>query len=393
MRARPIPVTLATMLWASALTTLGAVPVFLLSAQSVFVREELAFDEAMFGVAVSCFFIAAAATALSCGRLVDRLGVRVSTMICGSLAGLGGFLIGAVAWSFVPLAIGMAVLGVANGFLQMTANLALAIAIPPARQGLAFGIKQSAVPLAILIGGVSVPVVGATVGWRTTFVATGVVGVLVALRAHFGDDRTGRSSLPERSDRPPRAGVLLSAIAIGFAASSANALGAFAPAWAFEVGLDPSAAGWLIALGGSLTIVGRVLAGHAADRRGSRNLPVVARQMLVGSVGLILLALGSVPTVVIGTLVAFAVGWAWPGLFLFAVLRVARDRVSTSASALQAGAFVGGAAGPPAFGLLVTTHGYPVAWRLAAVMLVFAAVLVLLARRIFVVDIALRPLT
>lgn len=383
------------MLRASTLTALGAIPVFLLSAQSVLVREELAFDETMLGVLVGCFFLASAIAALSCGRLVEGMGLRGSTIACGWLAGLGGFLVAVIAQSFLALAVGMVVLGIANAFLQMTANLTLAVDVPASRQGLAFGIKQSAVPLAILIGGVSVPTVGAVLGWRATFAATAFVGALVALRACLSrgcGQRGAHSHAPRCGGRPPRAGVLIAAIAMGCAGAAVNALGAFAPAWAFEVGLEPSTAGWLIAFGGALTIVGRVHAGHSADRRGSRNLPVVALQMFLGTVGLLLLTVESVPTMVVGTLVAFSLGWAWPGLLIFAVVRVARGRVVSSASALQAGAFVGGAAGPPAFGVLVTTHGYPAAWHIAAAVLILAAVLVLLARRIFVADIARRPL-
>ena len=53
MRAVRIPEVAITMSAASAMTTLGAIPIFLLSAQSVFMRRDLDFDEAGFGLAVS----------------------------------------------------------------------------------------------------------------------------------------------------------------------------------------------------------------------------------------------------------------------------------------------------------------------------------------------------
>lgn len=77
------------MLSAGAMATLGAVPVFLVSAQSAFVRSELKFNEAQFGIAVGCFASAAVAAMLG-GRLVDRLGRRRSTMLARSLACAGG---------------------------------------------------------------------------------------------------------------------------------------------------------------------------------------------------------------------------------------------------------------------------------------------------------------
>ena len=45
-----------TLLGASAMTTLGTLPVFLLSSQSVYIREALGFDEVRFRAAVSVFF-------------------------------------------------------------------------------------------------------------------------------------------------------------------------------------------------------------------------------------------------------------------------------------------------------------------------------------------------
>ena len=58
---------------------------------------------------------------------------------------------------------------------------------------------------------------------------------------------------------------------------------------------------------------------------------------------------------------------------------------------MQAGAFTGGAAGPALFGLLVEATSYETAWRLAAVAFLVAALLVLLARRMFIADLVARP--
>ena len=53
---RRVPAVAWTLLGASAITTLGTLPVFLLSSQSVYIRDDLGFDELRFGVAVSVFF-------------------------------------------------------------------------------------------------------------------------------------------------------------------------------------------------------------------------------------------------------------------------------------------------------------------------------------------------
>ena len=179
MRGVRVPDVVFTMSAASAMTTLGAIPVFLLSAQSVFIRRDLDFDEARFGLAVSCFFAAAATTALLGGAIVDRLGRRRSTVLAGTISVLGGAGLALGARSFAVLVVTLIVLGMANAAMQVTSNLSLAKSIPLHRQGLAFGVKQSAIPFAIVLGGLAVPSVGVIIGWRWTFGITAMMAILV----------------------------------------------------------------------------------------------------------------------------------------------------------------------------------------------------------------------
>jgi MFS family permease len=179
--------------------------------------------------------------------------------------------------------------------------------------------------------------------------------------------------------------------AITLASAAANSLGAFLPSWGFQVGLSPSAAGLLMAAGSAVNIGVRVLVGHLADLRYGRNLPVVAAQMLAGAFCLALLSVPSPWVVVVAGLLAFGLGWSWPGLLLYAVVRLGRDAPASASSIVQAGAFVGGAAGPALFGLVVGVAGYRQAWWAAAVAFLLAAVLVLLARRMFATDLQVRP--
>lgn len=173
---------------------------------------------------------------------------------------------------------------------------------------------------------------------------------------------------------------------------AAMSLVAFLPQWAHEAGMSPSVAGFFVAAGSALAIAGRLFVGFTADRRDGRNLPVVALQMAVGAIGLAVLALGEVHAVVLGGLLAFAIGWSWPGLLIFAVVRLGRDRPNSAAAVVQAGAFAGGGFGPLFFGLVAGSAGYPVAWFLMAAGMTGGAVLLVLARRQFVADLRLRPL-
>lgn len=378
---------------ASGLTTLGTLPVFLLASQSVLVREDLGFGPRAFGLAVGAFFAAAAVAAVLGGMVADRVGPRVSTVAAGTLAAVGGFGIGLGVDRWSSLLVLMVVLGVANAACQVTANLSMARSVPVHRRGLGFGVKQAAIPLAIVLAGLAVPTVTAAFGWRSTFGACGAAGVLVAVAGLAPRRSTvpAPSIAPDARDVPPLRALLVAMAAIALASAAANALGAFFASWSFEVGLSPSEAGVLMAVGSALNIAARLLAGHLADRRYGRNLPVVAAQMLTGAVALSALSVPAIGVLVPAAVVAFAVGWSWPGLMLYAVVRLGRDSPATASGLVQAGAFVGGATGPLAFGYLVDAVGYATAWRVAALVFVLAAVLVMIARRLFVADLVSRP--
>lgn len=383
---------LRTTLAAGAMTTLGALPVFLLSAQSVLIRGDLSFSEPQLGVAVSAFFAAGALTAVTAGTLVEQFGRRNSTMVAGSLTFLSASGIAVGARSYIALLALLVVGGMANAALQMTANLALARSVAPGRQGLAFGIKQSAVQVSILLGGLAVPTVGVLLGWRWTYAGMAVAGVLIILGGvRMPRQRTRSARRTKGADRPPPGALMVTFAAMAFASAAANSLGAFLPTWAYRVGLSPGDAGLLVAGASALSVLARVLFGAAADRRRGRNLPVVAAQLTAGAIGLLVLTVGEVPFVVVGALLAFGIGWAWPGLLLFAIVRLGRDSPATASGAIQAGAFTGGAAGPALFGLLVAVAGYPTAWSVASAAMLTAAVLLLLSRRMFVADLVRRP--
>jgi len=394
MRAVRIPEVAITMSAASAMTTLGAIPVFLLSAQSVFIRRDLDFDEARFGLAVSCFFAAAATTALLGGGIVDRLGRRRGTLLAGATSVLGGAGLAWGARSYAVLVVSLIVLGIANAAMQVTSNLSLAKSVPPHRQGLAFGVKQSAIPFAIVLGGLAVPSVGVIIGWRWTFGITAILAILVIVGGLFlPREPVIRAAAQGPLEKAPTMALALTAGAMAVASAAVNSLGAFVASWGFQIGMTPSQTGFLMAAGSGLSIGARVLTGHRADRRDGRNFPVVAAQMLFGSAALAVVSIPSIPTLWVSTILAFAVGWAWPGLMLFAVVRVGREAPGAASGAVQAGAFVGGAAGPALFGLLVSHTDYPFAWRVASLFLMIAAGMVFVARRMFQRDLVVRPMT
>lgn len=378
---------------ASALTTLGSIPPFLLGAQAVWVRGDLDVGLGVFGVAISGFFAAAALGSLGAGILLDRWGRRAGLVVAGLLVCGGGAAMATLVAGPLSLLLCMVALGLANAACQTAANLSMARALPAGRRGLGFGVKQSAVPLAIMLGGLAVPTLGGMLGWRSTFVATAAAGGLVVVRAAArpGPAAVHRADAPHELDRPPWWPLLVAGLAITFASASANFLGAFVASWGYEVGLSATTAGLLMAAGSAGSIAVRVLSGHRADARQGRNLPVVAAQMYAGAACLAGVALGTEATVLGFGFLAFAVGWAWPGLLLFAVARIGRDTPARASGVVQAGAFTGGALGPMGFGALAGEVGFRPTWLVAAGGFVVAGTLVLLARRGFHADLRDRP--
>jgi hypothetical protein len=108
--------------------------------------------------------------------------------------------------------------------------------------GLAFGIKQAAIPLATLLAGAAVPVVALTVGWRWAYVMAAGLAVLVLL----GVPRGGAPHVPTPKPPPGERATLALAVlgaGSGLGAGAANALGIFLVAAAVDRGIDPGTAG------------------------------------------------------------------------------------------------------------------------------------------------------
>lgn len=388
--------TARTMMAASGLTVLGAIAPFLLGAQAVLMQRDLGFGPARLGLAVSIFFATAAVATVLGVDAFTRQGRRVGLVVSGGLVAVGGLLVATVVQGWWALVLAMAVLGVANAACQGTSNAAVATALPRHRRGLGFGIKQSAVPAAIMFGGLAVPTTTVLFGWRSTFLIIAVVGLLVAVvGAVLRAPATTGPAAPRRPrdpDRAPRGPLLLCGLAITFASAAANFLGAYLASWAHDVGLSVEQAGLLLAVGSGSSVLVRIVLGHRADQRHGANLPVVAALTLGGALCLALLGLvPQVWAVLVLGLLAFAVGWSWPGLFLYAVARLGRDAPTQASSVVQAGAFTGGALGPALLGLVVSLAGFQAAWYAASLAFVVAAALVLLARRGFRVDLETRP--
>lgn len=364
-------------------TILAVLPVFLLGSVAVLVRNELNFDEAALGLAVSLFYATTAATSMFCGRVADKLGARRSITLAAiaSACSLGG--IGVLTRSWGALAGFLILAGIANALAQPASNLALARGVRPTRMGIAFGVKQSAIPAAGLVAGLALPGIALTLGWRWAYIGAAIVAVVMAVLSpraiawgqlqHVAGDR-------EDVARGP---LIVLAVGCMFGSAAGIAMGAFLVQSSIESGFSASVSGLVLALGGVVGVITRLLAGWLADRREGGHLTVVAWMLVLGAGGFGLLAVsdGNLVLLVTGTMLCFGLAWGWPGLFFLAIVRLNPNTPAAASGMGQAGGGAGGVLGPLIFGMVVANTSYPIAWWGAGASALLSALLMVLGRR------------
>ncbi|WP_405102554.1 MFS transporter [Micromonospora sp. NBC_01412] len=366
---------------AVATTVACVLPVFLVGGLAVQMGADLGFSPAGLGLVVSVYFGVSALASMPSGALVERLGPAVVAR-AGILLSAGSMLaVAALARSY-PVLVGLLALGAAaNALGQLASNAALVRHVPPRRQGLSFGVKQAAVPLSTLLAGLAVPTVAVAAGWRWAFVA-GTVAALAALPlVPAREARPGRPTGDRRAGGATGALVLVG-VAATLAAAAANALGTFLVDSAAGRGLSPSLAGLTLTLGSVVCVAARIGSGWLADRRDGGHVAVIAGMLVVGALGLVLLALTGPVPLVAGVVLGFGLGWAWPGLMTFAVARLHPQAPAAATSITQTGVYAGGCLGPLALGATATVFGYPTMWLAAATAMLGSAALMLTAARL-----------
>ncbi len=360
-------------------TVVGVLPVFLLGGLAVQIGASLRFGATGLGVAVATYFGISALAAVPVGRLVERYGSRTTSHAAVLISAVTLLAIGLFARTYPVLLVLLALAAVTNTLGQLASNLLLAKAVPVRRQGFSFGVKQAAVPIATLLAGAAVPTIALTVGWRWAFIAAGVLAMGALVLVPGNARRAG--SRADRDTERATAALVVIGFACVLAAGSANALGSFIVSSAVHRGLSPGLAGLTLTMGSAICVAARLLGGWLADLRTGGHLPVVAGLLGVGAIGLALLAVASPVALVVGVLLGFGLGWSWPGVVNFAVVRLNPSAPAAATSITQTGVYGGACLGPLGFGTLATHAGYPTAWTAAAVAMVLASAGMLVGQR------------
>lgn len=409
MKVKSTPVELAVV----ALAIVSAIlPAFVAGSLSVTIREDLIYGEAAAGFVLASFFATSAIFSARIGIWIDRLGTKYGLSVALIAAAAVNFLI-AVNPTSGPIGVGLllGVAGVANATAQLSANVYIAQDLSIHRQGIGFAVKQSAMPAASLLAGLSIPLLALQWGWRAVFIAASGVNVLaylavqwalqsperapsVAVEVDQSFDTAGGATHRETApteEEPSVAGRALTpsdrqglyrlALAGAFSTAAAITLGGFFVESAVAAGVETGHAGIAFAIGSAISVITRLLVGFWADRQHGHLLSVVAGMILLGAVISVLFTL-STPTVhYLGIPLAFGAGWAWPGLFNLSVIRAVPHAPGQATGITQTGTYIGGAAGPVVFGAVAQTWSFSAAWWVASLFGVCAAVAVLAGQR------------
>ena len=369
------------LLAAVAYTGTCLLPLFLISAQVLQLDQDIGFGVGQLGLATAAYFGAAALAANPASRLVAGLGpgrsLRIGAMLTLAACVIAGT---ATVWWVVPIA--SAVGGLANGLVQVASNLAIFDGVSINRQGLGFGAKQASVPMASLLAGISLPVIGLVFGWRWVFALAGLIALTLAISSPHLDMARAAERNEGRIGRPPRSLLLLALGGIA-GAMAGNGLSYFIVPSAVDIGIGEAAAGAVLAACSLLVVLVRLGAGWLVDRNKSIGFAEMAWLAGAGAVGAFVLLVSSTPVLYLVAMpIALLGAWGWPGVIFFTVVHSYPELPARASGLVLSGNLTGTVIGPLVVGSLAGRGNYPGAWLLVTVTSAIATVAFIASQRL-----------
>jgi sugar phosphate permease len=291
------------------------------------------------GVVLTTIWVGATVTLIPWGLLADRLGER--WVLASGLAVCGLATVGAAfASGIAALVVFLGLAGAAGVSVNSASGRAVMQWFAAEERGLAFGVRQTAIPLGGFVGAVALPPLERTGGLEAAFLflaalaAAGAVAGALVLRERARDPRPATPSPWSLRDR--RLWTL--SLAGGLYVVAQTALLSFLVLFLHdERGLSSGAAAGVLAVANVLGIALRVGAGRWSDRLGARV--VLLRWIGIAVVATLALsaALVSAPAwLLVPSLVAAATAsMAWNGLAFTAAAELAGSARSGAAIGFQ----------------------------------------------------------
>lgn len=357
-------------------STFGLVVFALLAADLI---EEFGVDRWQVGSLVTAMTISGAIISPSVGTLTDRIGARRATIITLLLAG-GALLAMAVSPLFALVGFFALVGGVAQAIANPATNKLISMHVPAGARGVITGIKQSGVQVGTFLGGLSLPVIALSFGWRWAVAVFGfaaVAGGLWAMASLPADTVAETDSGSEQTvERMPP--VIRSLAVYGFLLGFAGtAIFTYLPLYAEEsLGYSAAVAGYVVAFVGSVGVAGRIGWGRLSETSvgAMRSLRIIS--LLSAAAALLLVAAGYVPWLVwLAALTTGLSASSWNAVGMLAIIQsLPTHRAGRGSGVVLAGFLLGLGLGAPAFGYSVDLLGtYVPGW--IAIAIVFSSAL------------------
>lgn len=375
------------------LATAGRTAVPLIAAAIV---ADLGIDAALLGVFLAIQSVAAFLTTLGCGGFIVRYGALRITQVGMAVLGLGVL---AVSTGWLALfAIGGFLGGLGQALSTPSSSHLLGRLAPPRIAPLVFSIKQTGVPIGLMVAGVIAPALVAAYDWRVALIVVGAacllsVVALQPMRARFDVDREpGRPLSPAdiRANvvsvvRDPALRALCLAM-FAFVGLQSLFTGFFVLYLVRGLGYELERAGLVFSIAVAVAVPGRIFWGWLASRlvRPATLLALLALAM-AGSAALVAVISPDWPTWA-AVLVATAMSMtaiSWHGVLLAEVARLApAGRIGATTGAVLAFGDAGALVLPLLFsGALALTGGYVAGFLIGGALALAYGVIGLLPRR------------
>ncbi|MGE0304381.1 MAG: MFS transporter [Acidimicrobiia bacterium] len=359
----------------------SALPFALTGPMASYIQDDLRFDDAVLGLVLGAHPLGLALTSLPAGYFIEHVGVARGLRAC-LLVTMCAAVVAAASTTWVALALSLFLCGCAGVLADMVSALWVSRAVPPARHGFTFGLRQAMSPASAMIGGVAVPAIAATMGWRWAFagVAVGTLATGAFLRRMKPPVHARRKH--DRGGDVKLSALMILGVSVCLAQTPVFFFIGFTVKAATSSGLSPTASGILFAASAALGIGCRVALGVFVDRSSKNVINVIISYLIVGSIGLAAISTGNSWVIVFACPLSFASLWAWQALVYVFILRTNKTAPAFAAAVMVVFFATGAFAGSVTFGA-ISNHSIRAAWLSAAAMPIIAIPWMVAARRHF----------
>lgn len=291
---------------------------------------------------------------------------RRSTLLVAMTLFTTGNLVAAFSSSFATLMVARILMAVASGLYVPGANSLAGVIVPAEKRGRALAIVSGGMTIAIALGLPLGAFVGHAFGWRSTFLAVAVMGLVAIFGILFGVQRDAGSQIAVAS-LAQRIGVIqqrpvlrLLGVTLFWSIGAYTAYPYVAPYLTQVLGFGPAGIGATVSMWGIAAAIGVTIGGRLNDSFGSNRVVLWSLVLLGASFAMLALAtqlspaLAQVPVLVAIAIWGFSVWSFFPAQMarLIAVGPVSQASVSLAlnTSTMYLGFSIGSAMGAGVIG-------------------------------------------